>query len=534
MTAYPGLPTASCSLKTIPITSCFLDRRIHDAFVDSDYDDVSNAKVVLMANLYNYGSDVISETGQLNSKSMENADLKRQIQDRVFVITSLKNDLQKLKGKETAKNAALIPIATTIAPGMFKIDLEPLAPRLLNNSEAHIDYLKHTQEQADILRGIVEQAKTKQTLDNALDFAVVCARQLLSENEDIMIKLVMVNEEEDEFKIMETLQVLKRLRSIFTSVYAAVQKLKKALGKRLLYAKRNKAIPLEKVLLKIQQRITSASYTDYTNHKAYNSSELASLFGKLKYEENLIDSIYEAEKSKSLVSATPLSTAFFSTSIVQDFQDSLDDEEDTRNNHEYLNDLEEEYQRRKVMLQKTTDQLLKKDTKNFEAKYNKDKAKLALLAFHASRSAVIFQSKTKGLIAESYDWNEEEVLSDDEDTEVKALMALTDEERISIGKERIGQLTEDTFSYGSKDLLKELTLPKSYTDRYPSNKSQRNTTDPSAVLSDSPASDYDSADESSVCSTPLLPLKKLDGAEPGSGPKTVKSILKSKSMFRKS
>ncbi|GKE51804.1 hypothetical protein Tco_1486960, partial [Tanacetum coccineum] len=39
-------------------------------------------------------------------------------------------------------------------------------------------------------------------------------------------------------------------------------------------------------------------------------------------------------------------------------------------------------------------------------------------------------------------------------------------------------------------------------------------------------------DESSVCSTPLLPLKKLDGAEPISGPKTIKSILKLKSTFR--
>ncbi|GJY11414.1 putative ribonuclease H-like domain-containing protein [Tanacetum coccineum] len=66
---------------------------------------------------------------QLNSKSMENADLKRQIQDKVFMITSLKNDLQKLKGKEVVENAAQIPIATTITPGMFKIDLEPLALR---------------------------------------------------------------------------------------------------------------------------------------------------------------------------------------------------------------------------------------------------------------------------------------------------------------------------------------------------------------------------------------------------------------------
>ncbi|GKA93554.1 hypothetical protein Tco_0815540 [Tanacetum coccineum] len=84
-----------------------------------------------------------------------------------------------------------------------------------------------------------------------------------------------------------------------------------------------------------------------TNH--VKDSELASLFGKLKYEENLIDSIYETEKKKSLVSATPLSTAFFSTSIVQDFQDSPDDEEDIRSSQEYLDDLEEEYQARDLL-----------------------------------------------------------------------------------------------------------------------------------------------------------------------------------------
>ncbi|GKF14727.1 hypothetical protein Tco_0056189, partial [Tanacetum coccineum] len=54
---------------------------------------------------------------------------------------------------------------------MFKLDLDPLAPRLLKNRDAHIDYIKYTQEQADILRGIVKQAKAKQPLDNVLDFA---------------------------------------------------------------------------------------------------------------------------------------------------------------------------------------------------------------------------------------------------------------------------------------------------------------------------------------------------------------------------
>ncbi|GKF87655.1 hypothetical protein Tco_0258532, partial [Tanacetum coccineum] len=114
---------------------------------------------------------------QLNPKSLENVDLKCQIQVKGFVITSLKNDLQKLKGKEV-ENTAQIPIATTVALGMFKLDLDPLASRLLQNREAHIYYLKHTQEQADILQGIIEQAKAKQPLDNALDLACKHAKQI--------------------------------------------------------------------------------------------------------------------------------------------------------------------------------------------------------------------------------------------------------------------------------------------------------------------------------------------------------------------
>nr|GFA22142.1 hypothetical protein [Tanacetum cinerariifolium] len=57
--------------------------------------------------------------------------------------------------------------------------------------------------------------------------------------------------------------------------------------------------------------------------------------------------------------------------------------------------------------------------------------------------------------------------------------------------------------------------------------SQRNITDLLVVVTNSLAIDNDSADESLVCSTPLPLLKKLDGAEPISGQKTIKSILSS-------
>ncbi|GKC61736.1 hypothetical protein Tco_1089334, partial [Tanacetum coccineum] len=73
---------------------------------------------------------------KLNLKSAENEDLKAQIQDKVFVITSLKNDLQKVKGKDIVDIVAQIPSANTIVPGMFKLDLETLAPSNIKQVES--------------------------------------------------------------------------------------------------------------------------------------------------------------------------------------------------------------------------------------------------------------------------------------------------------------------------------------------------------------------------------------------------------------
>ncbi|GJV49161.1 retrovirus-related pol polyprotein from transposon TNT 1-94 [Tanacetum coccineum] len=138
-----------------------------------------------------------------------------------------------------------------------------------------------------------------------------------------------------------------------------------------------------------------------------------------------------------------------------------DDEENTRSSYEYLNDIEEEYQARALLAKskrffkndtqrfnsaKATDQtkchkcgkkghfardcwskpsvpssqspfqpkplnssqhkLELRLTKDFEAKYNKVKAKLALLRSSASASKAT-TVKNKGLIVEAYEWNEE-------------------------------------------------------------------------------------------------------------------------------
>ncbi|GJR63352.1 retrovirus-related pol polyprotein from transposon TNT 1-94 [Tanacetum coccineum] len=98
-----------------------------------------------------------SLVNQVNQKSVEIFDLNAQLQEKVFVITALKNDLRKLKGKDIVANAAQMSNAATITPEMYKLDPVILAPKVKNNREAHEYYLKHTIEQAAILRELIQE-----------------------------------------------------------------------------------------------------------------------------------------------------------------------------------------------------------------------------------------------------------------------------------------------------------------------------------------------------------------------------------------
>ncbi|GJT25820.1 retrovirus-related pol polyprotein from transposon TNT 1-94, partial [Tanacetum coccineum] len=338
---------------------------------------------------------------------------------------------------------------------------------------------------------------------------------------------------------------------------------------------------------------------------------------------------YKTFKFKEGETLTQTFTRYKALMNELDFQDSPDDEEDTRSSHAYLNDLEEEYQARALLVKskrffkkgtqrfssaKATDQTechkcgkkghFARDywpTKDFEAKYNKVKTKLALLSSSASASKAA-TVKNKGLIAEAYKWDEEEVhkegarngemgedLHEKEEQrnnllskhrnlfhelnackeyllvlkQAKLDFLIMQHVNIKILKENINLRTElkelttitetwlnSSNKFWEKDLVfvkssaddikgsipgvgrcwlseaKGLILPNHDTGRILPADSQRNTTDPSVSVNDSSASEYDSADESSVCSTPLPPLKKLDDVEPISGPKTIKSILR--------
>ncbi|GJX36933.1 retrovirus-related pol polyprotein from transposon TNT 1-94 [Tanacetum coccineum] len=118
----------------------------------------------------------LNKTSTINSVKKDTDEIETIIKElehreKVFVITTLKNDLRKFKGKDIVDNAAQVSNTTTIAPGMYKLDPVTLAPKDKNNREAHIYYLKHTIEKATILREIVEQAKSLNPLDSTSYFA---------------------------------------------------------------------------------------------------------------------------------------------------------------------------------------------------------------------------------------------------------------------------------------------------------------------------------------------------------------------------
>ncbi|GKE49460.1 hypothetical protein Tco_1480718 [Tanacetum coccineum] len=81
---------------------------------------------------------------------------------------SLKDELMKLKGKALVDNAVM---KHTIDPEMLKNDVEPITPKMLNNMTAHSAYIKHTQEEAAVLRVLVEHVKPNYPLDHPLESA---------------------------------------------------------------------------------------------------------------------------------------------------------------------------------------------------------------------------------------------------------------------------------------------------------------------------------------------------------------------------
>nr|GEU85771.1 hypothetical protein [Tanacetum cinerariifolium] len=179
-------------------------------FPDSDCDELNTAKVALMANLSHYGSDSLAEKAQqlepklydgdvikntcvivipdseetlmLSKESRSKIILKQQdhmvlekknsmnsldpnlsksptkvevpkelpkvSMEQGLIMAALRDELRKLKGKAIVDTTVTIH---TIDTEMLKVDVEPIAPRLLNNRTVYSDYLRLTQDKLRFL-----------------------------------------------------------------------------------------------------------------------------------------------------------------------------------------------------------------------------------------------------------------------------------------------------------------------------------------------------------------------------------------------
>nr|GEX39837.1 retrovirus-related Pol polyprotein from transposon TNT 1-94 [Tanacetum cinerariifolium] len=106
---------------------------------------------------------------KVNLKSSEVSDLNASLHEKVLVITALKEQLSKLKGKAVlTEDVSLNPIN----PELLKVDVSLLVPKLCKNRTAHIDYIRHTLDKAATLREIVESERLLSPLNTSLDYAL--------------------------------------------------------------------------------------------------------------------------------------------------------------------------------------------------------------------------------------------------------------------------------------------------------------------------------------------------------------------------
>nr|GFC00859.1 hypothetical protein [Tanacetum cinerariifolium] len=105
---------------------------------------------------------------KVNLKSAEVSDLNARLQEKVLVITALKEQLDKLKGNAVITEAVSL---NPINPKLLKVDVTPVVLKLRKNRTAHTDYIRHTQEQAATLRKIVESERLLSPLNTSLDYA---------------------------------------------------------------------------------------------------------------------------------------------------------------------------------------------------------------------------------------------------------------------------------------------------------------------------------------------------------------------------
>ncbi|GKA06064.1 hypothetical protein Tco_0685184 [Tanacetum coccineum] len=104
--------------------------------------------------------------------------LNQESQEKDTVIRKFKDRIKSLSGKDSLENVKkdideIETINIKLEHRMFKLDIEPISPRLKNNRDAHEVYIEKTIEYTDTLRGFVEHARTQNPSEPLLESACI-------------------------------------------------------------------------------------------------------------------------------------------------------------------------------------------------------------------------------------------------------------------------------------------------------------------------------------------------------------------------
>nr|GFB41189.1 hypothetical protein [Tanacetum cinerariifolium] len=122
----------------------------------------------LKEKLRSFKGDVTERNVKREVEETETLNIELDHKEKVLVITALKEQLNKLKGKAVLTEAVSL---NPIDPELLKVDVALLVLKLRKNRTTHTDYIRHTQDEAATLREIVESERLLSPLNTFLDYA---------------------------------------------------------------------------------------------------------------------------------------------------------------------------------------------------------------------------------------------------------------------------------------------------------------------------------------------------------------------------
>nr|GEW25704.1 hypothetical protein [Tanacetum cinerariifolium] len=108
------------------------------------------------------------EINELKAQAQVKDTVILQLKEKLHSLKALKEQLNKLKCKAVLTEAVSL---NPIDHDLLKVDVAPLVPKLRKNRTAHTDYIRHTQDEAAILREIIESERLLSPLNTSLDYA---------------------------------------------------------------------------------------------------------------------------------------------------------------------------------------------------------------------------------------------------------------------------------------------------------------------------------------------------------------------------